>query len=165
MAAHQIEAWSFTSTLPMREAFGATNVPPPTLGRWSWMFMTERCLQIRSWKIQLSCARQPIRSSACPVSRKPRPTPTTTRRIKVLEGAVSVSFDVRAESFMDLPTGTAGFAGCPGPYGGDFEEDLLGKGGEAARVEVDLLGRESEHIARLDRRAGRLPSHASIERF
>ena len=46
----------------------------------------------------------------------------TTRQIRVLDGVVSVSFDVRAESFMDLPTGTAGFAGCPGPYGGDFEE-------------------------------------------
>ena len=48
----------------------------------------------------------------------------TTRQIRVLDGVVSVSFDVRAESFMDLPTGTAGFAGCPSPYSGDFAEDL-----------------------------------------
>jgi hypothetical protein len=44
------------STLPMTDAFGATNTAAASFGRWSNRFMTARCLQSFSWKIQLSCA-------------------------------------------------------------------------------------------------------------
>ena len=71
---------SLTSTLPMTEAEGATNAEAEMSGRWSNRFITARCLENFSWKSQLSCARQPMRSIAWPVSRRPRPIPTTARR-------------------------------------------------------------------------------------
>ena len=62
--AHQIEALSLMSTLPMTAAFGAMNTAAPSFGRWSKRFITARCLLIRSLKSQLSWARQPMRSIA-----------------------------------------------------------------------------------------------------